>query len=154
MPSIFTRSRAASTPAKSHSTNNGIPALPPKDIPDEFGRVSSRASAVHSPSKKDKKKESKATTRQRTQSSPHEPVEPTLPEGSFLPFSLASPENPDEPREKLRSYGYLSYQNEVVLGLEEVTRLVQVISDELSQRGGCFLAPIISHRPQVLPMQV
>jgi hypothetical protein len=138
MPSIFTRSRTASSAAKSLKSNNGdlLPPLPPKDAPDELGRVTSRGSVAPSPTpKKDKKKETKAAARLRTQSSPQEADTPTIPDGSFLPFSLAPQENLDEPRPHLQKYGYLSYQSEVVLGLEEVTRLVEVISDELSQRG-------------------
>lgn len=139
MPSIFARSRTASNPAKAHK---GIPitgTLPatPRDVPDEFGRVTSRGSAVlPTPSKKDKKKENKGLTRLRTQSSPHEAVDtPSIPDGSFLPFSWELPEAPEEPRQSTQKYGYLSYHCEVVLGLEEVTRLVEVISNELSQRG-------------------
>jgi hypothetical protein len=139
MPSIFARSRTASTPAKAHKgiANNGSLPASPKDVLDEFGRVTSRVSAVHSTtSKKEKKKESKAAARLRTQSSPQEAVDtPSIPDGSFLPFSWELPEAPEEPRQNPQRYGYLSYHCEVVLGLEEVTRLVDMISNELSQRG-------------------
>ncbi|KAF8577497.1 hypothetical protein K439DRAFT_1364585 [Ramaria rubella] len=139
MPSIFARSRTGSTPKSSskHTNNAAVPAVPPKDLPDEFGRVTSRGSTINSPlSKREKKKEAKAAARQRTQSSPHEPIEaPSIPDGSFLPFSWPPEDIPEEPRQKLQTYGYMSYQCEVVLGLEEVTRLVEVVSSELSQRG-------------------
>ena len=137
MPSIFARSRTTSNPAKSLKPNANIgnlPAVPPKDVLDEFGRVTSRGSTIHTPSKKDKKKDSKA--RLRTQSSFQEPIDsPSLPDGSFLPFSLEPQETSEEPRPNLQKYGYLSYQSEVVLGLGEATRLVEVISGELSERG-------------------
>lgn len=137
MPSIFARSRTTSNSAKSLKPNANIgnlPAVPPKDVPDEFGRVTSRGSTVHTVSKKDKKKEIKA--RLRTQSSPQEPIDPpALPDGSFLPFSRESQETSEDPPPTLQKYGYLSYQTEVVLGLEEVTRLVEVVSSELSERG-------------------
>lgn len=139
MPSIFARSRTASTPGKLRKApahNGGLPASP-MDAPDEFGRVTSRGSAVHSPaSKKDKKKDIKAAARLRTQSSPQDTIDtPSIPDGSFLPFSWGLPESSEEPRTSPQKYGYMSYHCEVVLGLEEVTRLVEVISNELSQRG-------------------
>ncbi|KAF8501207.1 hypothetical protein JB92DRAFT_2977043 [Gautieria morchelliformis] len=146
MPSIFTRSRTASSAAKSLKANNA---------PDEFGRVTSRGSiAPAATPKKDKKKETKVAARLRTQSSPHEADTPSIPDGSFLPFSLAPPENLDEPRQHLQKYGYLSYQSEVVLGLEEVTRLVEVISDELSQRG--LTTPLLfsNHAIDISPTRI
>ena len=38
-------------------------------------------------------------------------------------------------REREQDYGYLSYQHHVVLGLEEVNRLVRTVTDELGTRG-------------------
>lgn len=38
-------------------------------------------------------------------------------------------------REREQDYGYLSYQHNVVLGLEEVNRLVRTLTDELGTRG-------------------
>ena len=39
------------------------------------------------------------------------------------------------PREREQDYGYLSYQRHVVLGLDEVDRLVRTVTDELGTRG-------------------
>ena len=140
MPSLFSRSRTASTPKK--------PTL--EGIYDEFGRVTSRGSAKGSrvatpsltPSKKERKKDSKDKIRARTISSPAEPdpSEFTLPDGSFLPLNLEPPryEPGEEPSQELRNfldYGYLSYQRHVVLGIEELARLVDVVGNELGTRG-------------------
>ena len=38
-------------------------------------------------------------------------------------------------REREQDYGYLSYQHHVVLGLDEVNRLVRTVTDELGTRG-------------------
>lgn len=135
MPSIFSRARTTSTPKKSALDS----------AYDEFGRVVSRGSAKGvkaSPAstKKDRKKDAKDKSRARTISSPVEPDgELTLPDGSFLPLNLDPPrydpgEEPQEHRNQL-DYGYLSYQRHVVLGLEEVARLVDVVGEELGTRG-------------------
>ncbi|KAK0486794.1 hypothetical protein EDD18DRAFT_1466838 [Armillaria luteobubalina] len=96
MPSIFSRSRNASTAPKTLrlDTTTGT---------DEFGRVSSRAS----------------------QQSPLPP-----PDG-FLPFTMERPKDGTE-----IDYGYLAYERHVVLGLEQVSQLVDVVSEELGTRGG------------------
>jgi len=39
------------------------------------------------------------------------------------------------PRQPDQDYGYLSYQHHIVLGLDEVDRLVHIVTDELSTRG-------------------
>jgi hypothetical protein len=39
------------------------------------------------------------------------------------------------PREREQDYGYLSYHRQVVLGLDEVERLVRTVTEELSSRG-------------------
>jgi hypothetical protein len=39
------------------------------------------------------------------------------------------------PREREQDYGYLSYQRHIVLGLDEVDRLVRTVTDELGTRG-------------------
>ena len=47
-------------------------------------------------------------------------------------------EHPDDPTQELppaHDYGYLSYQRHVILGLEEVARLVDVVGDELGTCG-------------------
>ncbi|KAI0791288.1 hypothetical protein C8Q75DRAFT_805635 [Abortiporus biennis] len=142
MPSLFSRSRTASTPKK-----------PTLDAAfDEFGRITSRGSSKFaartvSPiptSKKDKKKESKDKARARTISTTTaaepDPSEFTLPDGSFLPLNLEPPrynpgEEPSLEHRNLIDYGYLCYQRHVVLGLEEVARLVDVVGEELGTRG-------------------
>ncbi|KAH8105374.1 hypothetical protein BXZ70DRAFT_887431 [Cristinia sonorae] len=136
MPSLFSRSRTASTPKKSTL-----------DVAfDEFGRVTSRGSAkVSSPppssSKKDKKT-IKDKNRARTVSSPSEVdhAEYTLPDGSFLPLNLEPPrfdhgEETTQDRHNFLDYGYLAFQRHVVLGLEEVARLLDVVGNELGTRG-------------------
>ncbi|THH32670.1 hypothetical protein EUX98_g1528 [Antrodiella citrinella] len=139
MPSLFSRSRTASTPKKSTL-----------DVAfDEFGRVTSRNSnkgskltlvSPPSSSKKDKKL-SKDKSRARAVSSPPEPdpAEYTIPDG-FLPLNLDPPrfeqgEEPAHDRQSFLDYGYLSFQRHVVLGLEEVARLVDVVGNELGTRG-------------------
>ncbi|KAG6902133.1 hypothetical protein C0995_003889 [Termitomyces sp. Mi166 len=112
MPSLFSRSRTNSTPKKQHS----FPDL------DEFGRISSRLSATD-------RKKSKAP---RDYDLPAD-IPPPIPDGSFLPLSLDPPKSPSS---QDRDYGYLSYHRHVVLGLEQVSRLVIVVSDELGTRGG------------------
>jgi hypothetical protein len=150
MPSLFSRSRTNSTPNKKHS----LPAAETPNTLDEFGRVSSRlsnfASGVSSPSpasKKDKKKlkeqekrlRTLSTTRERTEyeQGTDSPLSP-FPDGTFLPLNLERPRNDlgaiEQPKE--HDYGYLSYERHVVLGLEQVARLVDVVSEELGTRGG------------------
>ncbi|KIP03300.1 hypothetical protein PHLGIDRAFT_94961 [Phlebiopsis gigantea 11061_1 CR5-6] len=133
MPSIFSRSRTNSTPKK-----------PTADVAyDEFGRVTSRGSAkgtgLLSTSKKDKK--SKDKSRSKNGHSPAEPEapEPHVPDGSFLSLNLDPQryepgEEPSQERRQLLDYGYLSHQRNVVLGLEEVARLVDVVGHELDSR--------------------
>ncbi|KAH8988261.1 hypothetical protein EDB86DRAFT_3065602 [Lactarius hatsudake] len=152
MPSLFSRARTTSTNHKS--------LRPQIDSSDEFGRVTSRGSARGTatvPGKKDKNLEK---TRIRTLSSPKarppgtivSEEEPVIPDGSFFPLNLepppsdlASPSDPERgavvlaahhgPREREQDYGYLSYHRHVVLGLEEVDRLVRIVTDELRARG-------------------
>lgn len=114
MPSIFTRSRTTSTPK-------------PKSVtpPDEFGRVTSRTSISTPSSKKDKKKDKVAPR-------PSNSIEIQVTEGGFLPFCIPSD---SEDRAKLRPYGYLSYKSEVILGVDEASRLVDVVSREMTERG-------------------
>ncbi|KAN0128116.1 hypothetical protein V8E53_014097 [Lactarius tabidus] len=139
MPSLFSRARTTST------------VKPQNDVSDEFGRVPSRASARGTatvPAKKDKIQEK---TRIRTLSSPktrppgpvvHE-EEQLIPDGSFFPLNLDPPasdpatlsDSERGPREREQDYGYLSYQRHIVLGLDEVDRLVRTVTDELGTRG-------------------
>ncbi|KAH9035224.1 hypothetical protein EDB85DRAFT_2215591 [Lactarius pseudohatsudake] len=143
MPSLFSRARTTSTNHKS--------LRPQIDSSDEFGRVTSRGSARGTatvPGKKDKNLEK---TRIRTLSSPKarppgtvvSEEEPLIPDGSFFPLNLepppsdlASPSDSERgPREREQDYGYLSYHRHIVLGLEEVDRLVRIVTEELRTRG-------------------
>lgn len=151
MHTIFSRSRTNSTPNKNKLSlplNDGAAAL------DEFGRVSSRSSnrgisgTSSSPlSKKDKKKAKEQDKRLRTFSTARDRQEydagsfsplPTIPDGAFLPLNLERPRDEsgavEQPKE--HDYGYLSCERHVVLGLEEVSRLVDVVAEELATRGG------------------
>ncbi|PPQ99370.1 hypothetical protein CVT24_009200 [Panaeolus cyanescens] len=141
MPSLFSRVRTNSTPQKKNTlpldNNYGAGSL------DEFGRVSSRTSnragTLATPSKKDKKKDQK---RSKTLPAPRDDFEqqqePAFPDGAFLPLNLEKPRNDaagsEQPKEL--DYGYLSYERHVVLGIEQVERLVDVLSEELESRGG------------------
>ncbi|KJA15902.1 hypothetical protein HYPSUDRAFT_207491 [Hypholoma sublateritium FD-334 SS-4] len=143
MPSLFSRARTNSTPNKKST-------LPSDDGPyaagglDEFGRVSSRTShrgaTLGTPaSKKDKKKEQKRNKalppgREDTVYSPDSP----FPDGAFLPLNLERPAVDGGATEFIKGhdYGYLAYERHVVLGLDQVERLVEVISEELETRGG------------------
>lgn len=137
MPSLFSRSRTTSTPDKQLSlpipSSQGLYA----NQLDEFGRVSSRASGKAATSKKEKKK-AKDEKRARTISSSREQIEQpefTLPDGSFLPLNLEKPRQ-SETQQQGFEYGYLSYERHVVLGIEQVARLVDVLCTELTSRGG------------------
>ncbi|KAH9059688.1 hypothetical protein EDB87DRAFT_1675041 [Lactarius vividus] len=128
MPSLFSRARTTSTNHKS---------------------CSARGTATV-PGKKDKNPEK---TRLRTLSSPKarppgavvSEDEPVIPDGSFFPLNLepppSDPASPSRlrtrcgPREREQDYGYLSYHRHVVLGLEEVDRLVRIVTEELRTRG-------------------
>ena len=133
MPSLFSRSRTTSTPSKKH------PTTPP--VFDEFGRVNSRGSRSDSPTKKDKKKTQDDKHRARTLSSPKSDQDigdlvAHIPDGSFLPLSLDRPHDESGEEKTLEhDYGYLSYERHVVLGLDDVARLVDVIAVELGTRG-------------------
>lgn len=59
---------------------------------------------------------------------------PSFADGSFLPLSLDRRQN--EPQQRQNDYGFLSYERHVVLAPEQLARLVQVLVEELSSRGG------------------
>ncbi|EPQ53330.1 hypothetical protein GLOTRDRAFT_117311 [Gloeophyllum trabeum ATCC 11539] len=145
MPSLFSRSRTASTPTK--SANAGGAGY------DEFGRVSSREAVVGrgintvaAGGKSTKKKggdkdrfrlRTLSSTAQRNSVELDESLS-SIPDGSFLALELDPPRletAPGEEHPKEHDYGYLSYQRHVVLGLEQVARLVDVVSAELGTRG-------------------
>ncbi|KAF9483685.1 hypothetical protein BDN70DRAFT_873531 [Pholiota conissans] len=143
MNSLFSRVRTNSTPQKKNTLRSDDAPYAAGGL-DEFGRVSSRAShrgATLGPpsSKKDKKKDQK---RSKTLPSGHEDdaYSPDLPfpDGAFLPLNLDRPSQDATATEYVKGhdYGYLSYERHVVLGLEQVERLVEVISEELETRGG------------------
>lgn len=137
MPSLFSRARTFSTPKKSA-------AQPPAADLDEFGRVgtpfastprgSTFSTATATPSKKDKKKGGKP------KAVAEEVQENPFPDGTFLPLNLERPRSEaDEPAphaQPQHDYGYLSYERHVVLGLDELERLLDVVADELETRGG------------------
>ena len=135
MPSIFSRSRTTTTPKKS---------LPEPPF-DEFGRITSRGSAKSIPTtpqstKKDKKSKDKSKPKGNGSPAEAETPEFTVPDGCFLPLNLDPQryepgEEPSQERRQLHDYGYLSYQRHVVLGLEEVARLVDLVGNELGTRG-------------------
>ncbi|KDR72869.1 hypothetical protein GALMADRAFT_73169 [Galerina marginata CBS 339.88] len=142
MPSLFSRARTTSTTGKKNFfTSDENSGLGPSD---EFGRVSSRQSTrggTLSPpsSKKDKKKDQKRSkTLPSGQDESEQLPESIFPDGAFLPLNLEKPRNDGGATEYLKEhdYGYLSYERHVVLGLEQVERLVEVISEELETRGG------------------
>ncbi|CCM00227.1 uncharacterized protein FIBRA_02255 [Fibroporia radiculosa] len=135
MPSIFSRSRTNSTPKR------------PTDSPfDEFGRITSRGSArgltasPQSTSKKEKRKDSKEKSRSKASPTEYDVPEIAIPDGTFLPLNFDPPRvevtgESNEPRTSNNDYGHLSYGRHVVLGLEQVARLVDVVGNELGMRG-------------------
>lgn len=151
MTSLFSRSRTKSTPKvpkkqQSFSNHNSQDTAATGPSHDEFGRVSSRTSNrgvnLSLVSKKEKERDRKKSTRGRTISSAADAYDSTsellasIPDGSFLPLNLELPRNEQGvERPKEHDYGYLSYERHVVLGLEEVARLVDVVADELGTRG-------------------
>ncbi|KAG9312759.1 hypothetical protein JVU11DRAFT_7193 [Chiua virens] len=152
MPSLFSRARTTSTPVKKSPANPFVVSSPPYD---EFGRVNSRGSRSGSPpapSKKDSQREKKKNhdagkARARTLSSPKQDHDISdlvaqIPDGSFLPLSLDRPRNESgEVKTPEHDYGYLSYERHVILGLDDVARLVDVVAVELGTR--CLTTPFI-----------
>ena len=140
MPSLFSRVRTTSSVQKknfSPSQDNLI-----FNSLDEFGRASSRLSnrTFGTPSKKDKKTKESSKRGKPSPALQDEisPTEPVFPDGAFLPLNLERPRNNESTLEhsKAHDYSYLSYERHVVLGIEQVERLVEVISEELETRGG------------------
>jgi hypothetical protein len=137
MPTLFSRSLTSSSPSKKIS-------LTPDDgrlTSDEFGRVSSRSSVRITVGKKEKKRDKEDKARPRTASGVTResglPPPHAIPDGSFLPLCLERPRDElGEQRPIEQSYGYLSYERHVVLGLEQTTRLVEVVVSEFTSRGG------------------
>jgi hypothetical protein len=128
MPSLFSRARTTST-SKPSQTANGT---------DEFGRAPTPLHAKSSfttPTKRDKRDK---TARSRTFSTPDpDALEyfPDIPDGTFLPLNLTPLRFDTQERDISQDYGYLSYKRHVVLGLEEIARLVEATSQEIGVRG-------------------
>ncbi|KAI0776988.1 hypothetical protein BD413DRAFT_234537 [Trametes elegans] len=139
MPSLFSRARTTSTPTKKSAFD--------LSAQDEFGRISSRGSARHAvqqhlvTAKKAGKRDGKSTPKGRSAVAEDEQQDYGPPDGTFLPLRLDKPryESSDEPRQQEppppHDYGYLSYGRHVILGLDEVARLVDVVGEELGTRG-------------------
>lgn len=59
---------------------------------------------------------------------------PSLADGAFLPLCLELRQKEQTPRSN--DYGFLSYERHVILAPEQLARLVHVVVNELSSRGG------------------
>ncbi|KAH9172544.1 hypothetical protein EDB89DRAFT_1851067 [Lactarius sanguifluus] len=134
MPSLFSRARTTSTNHKS--------LRPQIDSSDEFGRVTSRSSCKrhrHRPRKEGQESRKDSSPKARPPGAVVSEEEPVIPDGSFFPFNLEPPPSdlasPSDSERGARTTGYLSYHRHVVLGLEEVDRLVRIVTDELRTRG-------------------
>ncbi|KAF9220710.1 hypothetical protein BS17DRAFT_713899 [Gyrodon lividus] len=157
MPSLFSRSRTTSTPGKKSFSGNasagGSTVAPGYD---EFGRVNNTGSGPTVPlsftpkkgGEKDKKRAQDGKTRARTISSPKPDggdigdLVARIPDGSFLLLNLDRPRDESGEEKTLEhDYGYLSYERHVILGLDEVARLVDVVAVELGTR--CLTTPFI-----------
>ncbi|KAL1942286.1 hypothetical protein VTO73DRAFT_6350 [Trametes versicolor] len=140
MPSLFSRARTTSTPTKKSAFDLGAQ--------DEFGRISSRGSPrppvqqqfVATAKKAAKKDGGKSSAKARAVAADDEQQDYGPPDGAFLPLSLERPryehgESPVLEQPPSHDYGYLSYGRHVILGPEEVARLVDVVGEELGTRG-------------------
>ncbi|KAH9850430.1 hypothetical protein C2E23DRAFT_835083 [Lenzites betulinus] len=143
MPSLFSRARTTSTPTKKSAFDH----LPAQD---EFGRISSRGSGRNAAQqqsvtakKAGKKDGGKGSTKARAPGAAADDEQQDFgpPDGTFLPLSLERPryESVESPvlqeQPPAHDYGYLSYGRHVILGPEEVARLVDVVGEELGTRG-------------------
>lgn len=154
MSKLFSRTRSAATVGKNGGIGGGgnsSSAAGTFSDTDDFGRVRSMAF------KRGKTDSALERSRQRTLSNPNllnngtnsyygerpeTPKDlPMLPDGLFLPTSLTasgsiSGEHHQEVHDELgHEYGYLASESHVILGLDEVVRLVDVVAEELGQRG-------------------
>ena len=150
MPSLFSRSRTTSSPAKKASGNALVGSAQPAY--DEFGRVNSRGRSGSPPQKDGAKLEKKrggqdGKPRTRTLSSPRQEHDTgdlvaQIPDGSFLPLNLDRPRDESGEEKTLEhDYGYLAYERHVILSLDDVARLVDVVAVELGTR--CLTTPFI-----------
>lgn len=128
MPSLFSRARTTST-SKPSQTPSGA---------DEFGRAPTplrNKSSFTSPAKKDKKDRSARSRAVSTPDPDAQELFSEIPDGSFLPLNLTPPHFDTPERVITQDYGYLSHKRHVVLGLEEISRLVDVTAQEICTRG-------------------
>ncbi|KAG9096851.1 hypothetical protein FRC06_008265 [Ceratobasidium sp. 370] len=149
MHSLFSRARTTSQTARTAQA----PAAS-----DEFGRVSASHKSETLPplprKDKDKKEKKDKSQRQRTISIPKDnrpsflrtsspepelPTQPQLPPlqvGGFLPRYIPSAPTSTEREDPARQpYGYLHTEKDVILSLDDVQRLLNVLSEELTLRG-------------------
>ena len=137
MPSIFTRARTTSSKNLKSSTS---PLDVHQRVGSPFGNVSTsefgvvRVNSRGPPPLPAKDKRSQTfSSRRATNASVTDLGEEAEVEDGFLPTSLnVSDEPPPTPD---REYGYLAHESQVVLAIEEVERLVEVVAEELVQRG-------------------
>ena len=64
-------------------------------------------------------------------------------EGAEDPLAEPSGHPMQKQSQQSQMYGYLGYATNVVLGVEDVTRLVEVVADELGRRGECFCLALL-----------
>lgn len=135
MVSLFGRSRTSS---KNTST---LPAGPSKSGYDEFGKGQQPAGGDGAGGQWLSPPDEGGGSRKRTLSAPGPPHPmsayadlPPVPQHqeAFVPLHIP-PKKETDPQE--REYGYLSPENEVILSLEDVQRLVSVVGDEILSRG-------------------
>lgn len=151
MSKLFSRTRSAVTVGKNGglsgggNTNNNAGTFSDTD---DFGRVRSMAFM------RGKTDSALERSRQRTLSNPNllnnsntnsyygerpdTPKDlPMLPDGLFLPTSLTGNGGGEAQLDdsSIHEYGYLASECHVILALDEVVRLVDVVAEELGQRG-------------------
>ncbi|KAG8824394.1 hypothetical protein FRC17_009122 [Serendipita sp. 399] len=174
MSKLFSRTRSATTMPREGSSGANAGAFSDTD---DFGRVRNMAF------KRGKTDSGLERSRQRTLSNPNlvqaslngqnavhstygpraeTPKDlPMLPDGIFLSTNLTTTTDvPEEVHELLQGadtkqeYGYIASERHVVLGLDEVVRLVDVVAEELGQRGlttALLFSPLaIDVRPNVI----
>ena len=145
MAKLFTRSSSKTLPPLGRADSDT----------DEFGRTPSRGFIPGSGTKRDKAhRQLDKATRQRTISNPNfsnlpAADRPSTPrdvldaQDGFLATNLDLPlpatDEWGQPKpnsgELLQEYGYMCWEKHVILGIDEVTRLVDVVAEELRLRG-------------------
>ena len=172
MSKLFSRTRSAVSVGKNGASGGGVG---PTNYAgafsdtDDFGRIRSV------PLKRGKTENTFERARQRTLSNPNlngssnHPTQsyygerpetpkdlPMLPDGLFLSTSLAGYPSDHQRQEDLlgiaesaqnQEYGYLSHESHIILGLDEVVRLVDVVAEQLGQRGQSLPALDLSLAP-------